>query len=986
MEMLQQPSLVYGKLFHLPQPPVTRFLCQRIKDHHVVATQLCLAPTSDSRSQQQDLWHLNAYTSLRSLAFVGRKNELFARWQPTCLATVDLEGMPEVDESHHWRFKDGGGITEGHQNESSLNGRRGTELNTPVGLHENSHGTGKSSGEVTEISGSVSPDDTTSERDKMMSWHPSELENVELATEKELRFVILESLMLNARLGDVGGAEESISDMASAGLKAGPRTFHGLVTAYCQSGDAEGALQALRREVTAGQQPLPETFVALVRSFGARGQAQRGQEVLAAMERYKLDPRQAWLILVEELFQAGYLKDANGVFVRGAEGGLEATDYLYDILVQENAKVGDHASAITILRYMEYTGRMATTFHYNCLLMIEANAGEADIAEQRFENMLYGRDYMKPDTESYNWLIQAHTRSQSGGDRLQAVVDLLGVMVEDYKQVQPNARTYALIVECFTKFHLIEEAVRHFRALSKFPGGIRLLNNDGGEGDSLSLYLRAVCLSGRADDLLEALQVMVKEKQSISSRAMLVNRKGRTLVSSWIEPLQQEAELGYEVDYIAKYIAEGGLTGTRKRWSPSEDGKILPYNPDSDGFAFGAPMELSFKIHCFQLRMLYASRLLEKLKREGVTALGDGASESDLAMVMKRLANTIIVEPSERFRKPKAASKMLVSELKEELAAQGLSVDGTRPVLYQRVQRARKINRARGVPLWVPPALTQEEELFQVDDEINKYISRLTLKPENTEYQWNQFLEAIYGKGSNKETRQKILYLNSSKKVNLPSSKGEDADNSDNDDDDDGGAAEEADNLTEDGDEEEPDPPAMLGTQLWKSTSDISENQDHDAEPSVDLTFEETLAKHIEDRWIDASDMYTIADVWGWTWEKELNAQKPEKWSQEMEVRFAMQIMQTVQDLGGIPTIGDCAMLLRAARRTPWPEAMVKILQSSHKLGYVFGSALYDEVVTCCMRLYEKDAAIAIVTDMEDAGISVPDEILDRILQDEFHS
>lgn len=68
-------------------------------------------------------------------------------------------------------------------------------------------------------------------------------------------------------------------------------------------------------------------------------------------------------------------------------------------------------------------------------------------------------------------------------------------------------------------------------------------------------------------------------------------------------------------------------------------------------------------------------------------------------------------EAGYQLRKPKAASKMLVSELKEELEAQGLPAEGTRPVLYQRVQKARRINKARGRPLWVPPSEEETEEV-----------------------------------------------------------------------------------------------------------------------------------------------------------------------------------------------------------------------------------------------------------------------------------
>lgn len=62
---------------------------------------------------------------------------------------------------------------------------------------------------------------------------------------------------------------------------------------------------------------------------------------------------------------------------------------------------------------------------------------------------------------------------------------------------------------------------------------------------------------GRIEELLEALDTMAKDGQTIPPRAMILSRKYRTLVSSWIEPLQEEAELGYEIDYIARYAFQG---------------------------------------------------------------------------------------------------------------------------------------------------------------------------------------------------------------------------------------------------------------------------------------------------------------------------------------------------------------------------------------------------------------------------------------------
>lgn len=120
-------------------------------------------------------------------------------------------------------------------------------------------------------------------------------------------------------------------------------------------------------------------------------------------------------------------------------------------------------------------------------------------------------------------------------------------------------------------------------------------------------------------------------------------------------------------------------------------------------------METSFKQRCLEDWKTYHRKLLKTLRNEGLAALGE-VSESDYIRVEERLRK-IIKGPDQNALKPKAASKMIVSELKEELEAQGLPTDGTRNVLYQRVQKARRINRSRGRPLWVPPVEEEEEEV-----------------------------------------------------------------------------------------------------------------------------------------------------------------------------------------------------------------------------------------------------------------------------------
>lgn len=68
------------------------------------------------------------------------------------------------------------------------------------------------------------------------------------------------------------------------------------------------------------------------------------------------------------------------------------------------------------------------------------------------------------------------------------------------------------------------------------------------------IELIAVLKAGRIVELIEALEAMAKDNQSIPARAMILSTKYRTLVSSWIEPLQEEAELGFEIDYIARCV------------------------------------------------------------------------------------------------------------------------------------------------------------------------------------------------------------------------------------------------------------------------------------------------------------------------------------------------------------------------------------------------------------------------------------------------
>lgn len=383
-------------------------------------------------------------------------------------------------------------------------------------------------------------------------------------------------------------------------------------------------------------------------------------------------------------------------------------------------------------------------------------------------------------------------------------------------------------------------------------------------------------------------------------------------------------------------------------------------------------------------------KLLKTLQNERLAALGD-ASESDYMRVVERLKK-IIKGPDQNVLKPKAASKMIVSELKEELEAQDLPTDGTRNVLYQRVQKARRINRSRGRPLWVPPVEEEEEE---VDEELDELISRIKLEEGNTEFWKRRFL----GEGLSVD-QVKPIDEGELEPADDELDEGNVVEDAAKDiEDDEGDEEEEIEQIeSQEGDRikdkevEAKKPLQMIGVQLLKDSdqpttrskksrrsSRVSVEDDDDDDWFPEDIFE--AFQELRNRKVfDVEDMYTIADAWGWTWEKELKNKPPRRWSQEWEVELAIQVMQKVIELGGKPTIGDCAMILRAAIKAPMPSAFLKILQKAHSLGYVFGSHLYDEVISLCLDLGELDAAIAIVADLETTGIAVPDQTLDRVI------
>lgn len=76
-----------------------------------------------------------------------------------------------------------------------------------------------------------------------------------------------------------------------------------------------------------------------------------------------------------------------------------------------------------------------------------------------------------------------------------------------------------------------------------------------------------------------------------------------------------------------------------------------------------------------------------------------------------------------------------------------------------------------------------------------------------------------------------------------------------------------------------------------------------------------------------------------------------------------------------IPSVGNYHGFLET-----WSSRRVCNFTLQKMVSLSFCSPLYDEIISLCLDLGELDAAVAIVADMETAGIAVPDHTLDRVI------
>lgn len=90
----------------------------------------------------------------------------------------------------------------------------------------------------------------------------------------------------------------------------------------------------------------------------------------------------------------------------------------------------------------------------------------------------------------------------------------------------------------------------------------------------------------------------------------------------------------------------------------------------------------------------------------------------------------------------------------------------------------------------------------------------------------------------------------------------------------------------------------MLETQVFslnfihKLSESANFMQDDDDEDWFPEDIYEAFKEMRKRKIFDVDDMYTIADAWGWTWEREIKMKPLQRWSQEWEVELAIKIME----------------------------------------------------------------------------------------------
>ncbi|GAQ83055.1 Pentatricopeptide repeat and SAP domain containing protein [Klebsormidium nitens] len=817
---------------------------------------------------------------------------------------------------------------------------------------------------------------------------------VGIPLESKLRLQFMMRLARAAREGDVDAAEGGLSEMRALGLKPGAKIHHSVVCAYATQGDGEGAVQALRRALATGEHPLPETFKAILQCFAKAGLGARVDQVLALLEREGHDALGPWQWVVDELVKHGHITDANRVFTHGAAGGLPVPYERWIEMLRVNESFGftGMKAVWTYIDLMRRRGHLLSVLEYNRILKALSNnawtirqrgvsVAAMDIArDQTWVEMEEQGPGQHPDIHSFNTVLEGYIRELISGSRDsdEYIEEILAGLYTDNRLLQPNLQTFLLMFEFFAINRYLDTGRRYFWALVNFYGPhiLRQLpqEEDRGRGSALDIYVRGLVQSARIDELLLVLANMERAGLKVNPRVMVVNQWGRSLCTSWVDPMDVEVDLGFFNDPLEKFrVVEiegqdlpGSVKARRKpNWAKTDEelAEEKRHNPDDPGFAFfaqGAP-SISWQKH---LSLLQRRKKLDRLDAAVRRVDPDAPLEErwEAEKLVERCR--IDIERSVPIKRvPKAASKLLVAELKEELAGYKQSTVGTRSQLYERVQKARREARARGSEMWVPAGYEGEEPEDKaaaeaaLDAEVE---SRIRMReeakvvydhpplPGDPPDDWLSFLREHRGENSGRAIRPMEPYwYDRGHRYSARQN--------------------ELDTLLEEKTEEEFEALAVEYLNKKSGTSGLAKDD---------------VQEWWRMEWVDA------ASGWGFHWEDDERAayrdglfEPAESYDRIREFNMARYLMQKVVELGGTPTMEDFCFLIRHAITLEKVEDLPELLQvARERHGYVYGRFLYEDALQAAVEGCQKDTANLLMQEAQVAGVDVSVEVMERVL------
>ncbi|KAK9868952.1 hypothetical protein WJX84_008719 [Apatococcus fuscideae] len=196
------------------------------------------------------------------------------------------------------------------------------------------------------------------------------------------------TLLQAAQSGNATSVEGTLHAMTAAGMPPGPKAYHALIFAHARAGNAAGALAAIRREYMAGIQPLPETYTTLMVALLAEGEMEQAEQVLQSVSRAQLPVFSCWTMLVSGLFKRGQMEHGQALLQQGVEGGLQPDGPVLEELIKCLCRKEMHGAAYkAVTETMKEYNVQPELKHVVPVVQLYAAAGQYDQARRLISDM-----------------------------------------------------------------------------------------------------------------------------------------------------------------------------------------------------------------------------------------------------------------------------------------------------------------------------------------------------------------------------------------------------------------------------------------------------------------------------------------------------------------------------------------------------------------------------------------------------------------------